>query len=207
MVLSGGLIRRYALDSDRLTWVRIEFDTPIHPFAAVPARCCTVIPLLSWVAYGHGTFQSPALRLLDSSMILGSKRWNLLRTMSWPNLSERPPNVKWQSIRSLTFVSVNPICWIERRKIDCSNHSKQRVFLYKKEIVPCLIEIRLRNEKKRMSRSNFLSCRIFTIDSLLLYAKRNVFALSQRPRITLPTIYLLYVRETLTNSKYRSTYL
>lgn len=207
MVLSGGLIRRYALDSDRLTWVRIEFDTPIHPFAAVPARCCTVIPLLSWVAYGHGTFQSPALRLLDSSMILGSKRWNLLRTMSWPNLSERPPNVKWQSIRSLTFVSINPIRRIERREIDCSNHSKRWLFLCKKEIVPRLIKTRLRNEKRRMSRSNFLRCRIFTTDALLLYAKRNMFALSQRPHTILPTIHLLCVRETLTNSKYRSAYL
>lgn len=207
MVLSGGLIRRYALDSDRLTWVRIEFDTPIHPFAAVPARCCTVIPLLSWVAYGHGTFQSPALRLLDSSMILGSNRWNLLRTMFWPNLSERPPNVKWQSIRSLTFVSINPICWIERRKIDRSNHSKRWLFLYKKEIVPRLIKIRLRNEKTRMSRSNSLCRRIFTIDAPLLYAKRNTFALSQRPHTILPTIHLLHVRETLTNSKYRSTFL
>lgn len=207
MVLSGGLIRRYALDSDRLTWVRIEFDTPIHPFAAVPARCCTVIPLLSWVAYGHGTFQSPALRLLDSSMILGSKRWNLLRTMSWPNLSEGPPNVKWQSIRSLTFVSINPICRIQRWEIDCSNRSKRWVFFYKKEIVPRLIKIRIRNEKRRMSRSNFLCCRIFTIDALLLYAKRSMFALSQRPHTILATIHLLYVRETLTNSECRSTYL
>lgn len=70
MALSAGLIRRYALDSHRLTLVRIEFDTPDPPFCRCSRKMLYRDPFVASRA-ACGTFRRLALRLLDTWVTFG----------------------------------------------------------------------------------------------------------------------------------------
>lgn len=108
MALSGGLIRRYALDSDRLTLVRIEFDTPDPPFCRRSRKMLYRDCFAERCAVACGMFPWLALRSLDSWMTLRLlQEYSIIRGEAHPHFIN--------SINKFRFLPscysfVRPIC-------------------------------------------------------------------------------------------------